>query len=126
MGLSEITFQKTWYNVKENSEIILLDQYGIQVSKYELLCIEEKRLKEEYVIENSEKIALDEFFLKTKRGYYSDIFQLVEELNKQLKLYQSYCTQIPELKYDVIDKTKSLICGETNNKKLFFLILVRR
>ena len=90
VGLSEISYTKSWYNVPLNSTIGM----AVAFDPYEPY----------YDIENYDYVAIDSHLGILKRGFYDNVETLVETINNEIKHYDN--KEIVEfLPYLFYDKT---------------------
>ncbi len=109
VGLAEISYTKSWFNVRHKQEISFFNKYGEDIEKSKakpMDIIGEKLVENEslYVLENLPKIY-------SKCGHYSEIEILVEELNSQLNKLFGYIRVLPGLKYDKLNHYVTIIPG---------------
>ncbi len=99
VGLSEISYTKSWYNLKENASL------GIFTTAKEFL---------------------DDDEVKLRAGYYPTVESLVEEINVKYKvfestLYKNFIKRAPALRYDSIINRVFVISGVTfDSEKLAY------
>lgn len=101
VGLSEISYTKSWYNIDYNSTIQL----------------EADATKPIYDLSKLNYVAIDGRSGTLKRGYYDDIATLVSEINKEIEWYHhGPIKRMPQLFYDsVATKCVYIRPGEWDN-----------
>ena len=92
VGLSEISYTRSWFNIPMNSTIGIAVAYAPYTPYYD--------------IENYDYIAIDAHLGVLKRGYYDSVELLVNEINKEIEHYDN--KEIVEfLPYLFYDKTST-------------------
>ena len=97
VGLAEISYTKTWYNIRENQSI------GVFTSGH-------------HIHQNDEAVL--------RAGYYKNIIELVEEINKLFNVFESvsyrkYIKRAPYIRYDRIVNPIYIIPGIPTNSDQF-------
>jgi hypothetical protein len=104
VGLAEISYTKSWYNVRSSHQIKLFSIYG----EVHIIDINTKK-KRSATDEVSKDFNISDFCIKP--GYYDSIQVLVNYINKKFESYKFYLDQIPSLKFDKISHRVTLKPG---------------
>jgi hypothetical protein len=102
VGISEIQYKKSWYNVLESSEILLVDKNGKSF----------KRKKK--TGENKS----DGSFIYLSEGHYETEEQLVMSIDDELKKFR--CTICPSITYNKVSKKINITPGEASESKKLY------
>ena len=110
VGLAEISYTKSWFNVRHEQEIRFFNKYGEDIEKTKTRPLE---INGEKIDENQSIYVISENLPKiySKCGYYSEIEALVKKLNSQLNEIFGNIRVLPGLKYDASNHYITLIPG---------------
>jgi hypothetical protein len=111
VGLAEISYTKSWYNVRSRHQIKLFSLYG----EAHIVGINTK--KKRSVTDEVNDFNISDFCIKP--GYYDSIQVIVTCINKKFESYNDYIDQIPSLKFDKLSHRVTLKPGIINGAVYF-------
>jgi hypothetical protein len=119
VGLAEISYTKSWFNLREKHQIILFDINGEPI--YIVPGREPVTRDAKIIVVPSEEVTKDLTLANTriKPGHYEDVQTLCNCINKKLELYVPVLDKTPSLKYDQISNRCTLKAGIKNNRCFF-------
>lgn len=107
VGLAEIMYPKSWFNIKESCRLHFMRQNGLVILFEDIPKPQENGILDQ-----------NEFINYIEAGYYSSIEELIEKINRKL-FYLCPGNNQPELKFNKNKNTAILICGKTQDNEKF-------
>ena len=107
VGLCEISYTKSWYNLRFNSKIAIARAYHPYQAELDL--------------KHSDHVAIEHRVGTLKKGYYEDVETIVKEVNLELLQYnkKDIVKEMPSLFYDeVATKQVYVIPGKNVNDEI--------
>ncbi len=120
VGLAEISYTKSWYNVRARHQIKLADIHGIDIevlpNRNPQIVTGEIHSVTESQGSNRENIKYDTCI---KPGYYENVQALVNYINKKFDSYDKIVEEKPFLKYDKLSNRCTLKAAILDGESLF-------
>ena len=107
VGLAEIQFTATWYNIRQSQRVLFYDLHG----KILNMGLSEMVVKSVSGLGDTDRDSDPCRGVCIKPGFYESIDVLINAINNALLKLKPYCTLIPVLKYDKINHRVTVIGG---------------
>ena len=111
VGLAEIIYTKTWFNVTEPDPIIFISEKGDVIEFTPVTLVEDVTKPPEDLIDS------------IAPGYYNDVQELIDEINRKICNANFLVSRLPYLFYDKFRKIVSMRVGKFPNGTKFIPIL---
>ena len=115
VGLAEITYTKSWFNVRNRVRIEFSQKSGdLYFKQFKSMNTTEMYVNNEPNISNDNNSKIENFEISAyiKPGYYETIESLCENLNISLALLGGLCEKVPVLNFDKISHRVVLYAGQ--------------
>ena len=130
VGLAEISYTRSWYNVRNTEKIAIYNEFGESIEKKNskplkistaTIPVPDPQNAEWENFANIEGITIENATIDvswpklfTKPGYYNSIDELVNTLNVELSKLNGFMKIIPLIMFDKINHKISIQCGKYN------------
>ena len=130
VGLAEITYTKSWYNVREEKHVEMFFTEGLNANSmyngifYQIPLDKDDKEKPidktiSNIEENDKAYKRSLLAINVKAGYFQNIESLCYYLNNNFLTLSSLCEECPVIKYDNITNKCIMFAGKYENSAFF-------